>query len=122
MNVWRPQELSAIGDTVEVEIASVRRDGTLTKSRIVWVVREGDAIYLRSVNGDQGTWYRSTRERHEGRISAGGLERDVAFVDVTEMNPQLDAAYRAKYNSWAVGLDRITRPLAAATTMRLDPR
>jgi hypothetical protein len=122
MSSWTPEELTAIGDAVEVGIASLRRDGTLTRPRIVWAVRDGDEIYLRSVNGSDGAWYRSTRVRHEGRIRAGGIEHDIAFVDTTERNERVDAAYRSKYRGWGVGLDRITRPLAAATTMRLEPR
>jgi len=122
MSTWTPEELAAIGEAVEVQVASVRGDGTLTKPRIVWVVRDGDEIYLRSVNGGDGAWYRSTRVRHEGRISAGGVERDIAFVDTTDANARVYAAYRSKYRGWGVGLERITRPLAAATTMRLDPR
>ncbi len=122
MSSWTPEDLAAIGEAVEVQVASVRGDGTLTKPRIVWVVRDGDEIYLRSVNGGDGAWYRSTRVRHEGHIRAASIERDIAFVDTTDANARIDAAYRSKYRSWPAAVDRITSPLAAATTMRLDPR
>ena len=35
----------------ELEIASLRSDGTLRNPRTIWIVRDGDDIYVRSVNG-----------------------------------------------------------------------
>ena len=78
---WTSEELSKIGAADELEIATVRSDGTLRRPVTIWVVRVGDDLYVRSVNGPDSAWYRGTRQRHQGRISAGGVERDVDFVD-----------------------------------------
>jgi hypothetical protein len=40
----------------ELEIASLRSDGTLRNPRTIWVVRDGDDIYVRSVNGVTSDW------------------------------------------------------------------
>jgi hypothetical protein len=40
-----------IGRAEELEIASARRDGTLRQPVTIWVVRHGDDLYVRSVNG-----------------------------------------------------------------------
>jgi hypothetical protein len=48
---WRADELSAIDGCGEAGIATRRRDGTLRAARIVWIVRHGSAVYVRSVNG-----------------------------------------------------------------------
>ena len=48
---------------------------------IVWVVRVGDDLYTRSVNGPEAAWFRGTRLRHRGQISAGDAVADVDFVD-----------------------------------------
>jgi hypothetical protein len=36
---------------------------------------------VRSVNGRTAAWFRGTQVRHEGRIEAGGVAKDVKFVD-----------------------------------------
>jgi len=47
---------------------------------IIWVVRDGDELYVRSANGRDSAWFRGVQVRHEGRIWAGGVEKDVTFV------------------------------------------
>ncbi|WP_079045920.1 DUF2255 family protein [Carbonactinospora thermoautotrophica] len=51
MTVWTSDELTRIGTAEESKIASLRRDGTLGRPRTIWVVRHGDDLYVRSVNG-----------------------------------------------------------------------
>jgi hypothetical protein len=129
MTAWTDDELARIGaEEEELEVAFVRGDGTLSRPRIVWVVRRGDAVYVRSVNGPAAAWFRGARSRHEGHITAGGVERDVRFVDANSdldggLNDGLDAGYRAKYRRYsAATLDRITSQESRSTTMRLEPR
>ena len=50
-NGWDADELSTIDGTGEVDVATPRGDGRLRAARIVWIVRHGDAVYVRSVNG-----------------------------------------------------------------------
>ncbi len=105
MTAWTSDELARIQAADELEIASIRRDGKLRNPTTIWVVRLGDDLYVRSVNGRTGAWFRGTQVRHEGHISAGGVEKDVTFVDVgDDLGDQLDAAYRSKYRRYA---DRI---------------
>src|SRR5690242_13115812 len=79
--IWTSDELDKIGKADELEIASLRRDGTLRKPVTVWVVRYGDDLYVRSGYGRDAAWYRGTQVRHEGHIKAGGVDKDVAFED-----------------------------------------
>ena len=81
MSTWTNDELKKIGAGEELEIASLRQDGTLTKPVTIWVVRDGDDIYVRSVNGRSAAWFRGTHVRREGRIETGGLDRDVMLKD-----------------------------------------
>lgn len=124
MATWTSKELSRIGAAEELRIASLRSDGSLRKPVIIWVVRHGDELYVRSVNGRTAAWFRGVEERHEGHISASGVEKDVAFVEVSdEINDQVDAAYRTKYRRYAAAIiDSITGPQARAATVRLVPR
>ncbi len=124
MAIWTSDELTKIGTAEELHIASLRGDGTLRKPVIVWVVRHGDDLYIRSVNGRTAAWFRGAQERHEGHIRAGGIQKDVTFVDVgDEVNDQIDTAYRAKYRRYdARFLDPMVAPMARAATLRLVPR
>ncbi len=124
MTQWKSDELTKIGAAEEVEIASVRRDGKLGKPVTVWVVRHGDDLYLRSVRGRSGHWFRGTRERHEGRIRAGGVQQDVTFADAGhDMDDEVDGAYRAKYRRYAGSiLNSVLTPEARSTTIKLLPR
>ena len=51
MSTWSQDDLDRLGGAGEVEVSSVRRDGSLSRARTVWIVRVGDQLYLRSVNG-----------------------------------------------------------------------
>jgi hypothetical protein len=76
----------------------LRNDGTVQSPRIVWVVRRGDDVYIRSVNGDEGAWFRGVQVHHAGRISAGSLEVDVLFEDADhDLDDAINEEYRRKY-------------------------
>ena len=124
MSEWTIEELNKIERAEELRIASVRRDGTLRKPVTIWVVRLGNDLYVRSVNGRNGSWYRGTQVRHEGRIQAGGVEKDVNFVEADPgINDKIDAAYRTKYRRYAASIVGSTlTPPAQAATIRLMPR
>jgi hypothetical protein len=123
MNTWTGDELDRIGGGEELEIASVRRDGTLRKPVTIWVVRHGDDLYVRSVNGRTSSWLRGAQVRHEGHIQAGGVDKDVLLVEMDDMNDEIDAAYRAKYHRYAESIvATIVSPEARAATLRLVPR
>jgi hypothetical protein len=122
--MWSTDELNQIGRAEELKIASLRSDGTLTKPVTIWIVRDGDDLYVRSVNGPAAAWFRGTQVRHEGRIDAGGVTQDVTFVDADpEINDQLDAAYRTKYRRYAANIiNSIVTAKARSTTMKVVPR
>src|SRR5574342_618577 len=96
MVTWTSDELDKIGTAEELQIASRRDDGTLRKPVTIWVVRHGDDLYVRSVNGRTSAWFRGTQVLHEGHIQAGGVDKDVTFVEevAPDINDQIDAAYR----------------------------
>ena len=75
-------QLDKVGNAEELDIASLRGDGTLRKPRTIWVVRVGDDLYVRSVNGRGSDWFRGALTRHEGQINAGGVGKDVTFEEV----------------------------------------
>jgi hypothetical protein len=122
MSEWTAQDLATFGDPEEVTIATMRKDGALRKPVIVWIVRVGDDLYVRSVNGRDASWFRGVQSRHEGRIHAGREEKDVAFVEVDGPHDEIDAAYWDKYQRYPSIVPSIVKPEAQAATIRLVPR
>ena len=123
MSAWTSDDLERIGEAEELEIASARRDGTQRKPVTIWVVRHGDDLYVRSVNGRTSSWFRGAQARHEAHIEAGGVGKDVLLVDTDDMNDEIDAAYRAKYRRYAESIvGSIVSPQARAATLKLVPR
>jgi hypothetical protein len=123
MTGWTGEELSKIEAADELQFASVRRDGTLRSAVTIWVVRHGDDLYVRSVNGRTSSWFRGAQDGHEARIRAGGVEKDVRLVDTDDMGDEIDAAYRTKYRRHAASIVATTvTPDARAATLKLVPR
>ena len=122
MGAWTEAELADIGGANELLIAPERGDGTLQRSRIVWVVRHGDDVYVRSVNGPGGAWFRELQARHAGHVSAGAVDTDVLFEDADHgLDDALDEEYRRKYGRSSTAVDRITSSDARSTTVRFVP-
>ena len=124
MSTWTDNELNKIGSAEELLISSLRSDGTLRKPRIIWVVRLSDDLYVRSVNGRTSDWFHGVQTCHEGHIRAGGVDKDVMFVEEPDsnINDQIDAAYAAKYPRYASIIPSINDPKARAATIKLVPR
>jgi hypothetical protein len=113
--------LNKIGTAEELDIASLRRDGTLRKPATIWVVCHGEDLYVRSVNGRTSAWFRGALERHAGHIRAGGIDKDVSFAEPgDDVDDALDVAYRTKYRRYATSIiDSIVDPKARAATLKL---
>ncbi len=123
MPTWNPTELATIAAEREIEISSLREDGTLTKPVTIWAVRVGEDLYVRSVRGDAGGWYKAAERRHEGRIEADDTAVDVAYEDAPHhLDDEIDAAYKEKYGYPSSPVDSITTDAAQATTVRVVPR
>jgi len=121
---WTDDEARRIGDTTELQLASLRADCSLGPYTTMWVVRVGDDIYVRSAGGPDRPWYRHARASGAGRIRAGGVERDVTFSDAElGAHTAIDVAYHAKYDHYGPTIvGSVVGPGAEAVTVRLVPR
>ena len=121
---WTSDELEKIAAADELQLASARRDGTLREPVTIWVVRHGDDLYVRSWRGRTGGWFRDVQDRHEGHIRAGGVDKDVLFVEPDDdVNDAIEDAYRAKYRRYSsTYVDPMVGPEARAATIRLVPQ
>lgn len=124
MTTWTNEELSRIGDAEELQLASTRSDGSLRPYVTMWVVRDGDELYVRSAYGPTNPWFRRAKARGVGRVRAGGLGRDVTFADPAPgVHAAIDAAYHVKYDRYGPRIvGSVVGPHAEAVTIRLAPR
>jgi hypothetical protein len=120
---WTSDELSTIGATEELQIAPLQQDGSLRNPVTIWVVRQGDDLFVRSGNGRAGAWFRSAQVRYEAHIHAGDVDKDVLLVETNDRNDAIDTAYRAKYRRYAANIvNSDLTPQARAATLKLVPR
>lgn len=125
MTTWTEDELDRIGTSEELEIASLRQDNTLQKPRTIWVVRVDNDLYARSVNGRESDWFHGVLKRHAGKIFAGGIEKDVIFIESNDptLHDLIDTAYRNKYSRFPKQyVDACLTPQAKDATIRLIVR
>lgn len=123
MSGWSADELAKIAAAEELRIAGRRRDGSLRGRVTTWVVTVGDEVYVRSVNGRDGPWFRGTQATHEGRIAAGGVDRDVTFIEAdADVAERVDTAYREKYHRYPANIvNSVLTPAARSATLTLTP-
>ncbi len=125
MPSWTKAELGKIEKTDELDLRSLRSDGTLRNPVTMWVVRIGDDLYVRAYKGPTSPWYRGVLTRHEGRISSGGVEKEVTFVEQTdpELIEKVSQAFLSKYRSYDPQWVRpMVTPEARQATLKLVPQ
>jgi hypothetical protein len=124
VTTWTDDELERVGNAEELQISSLRPDGTLRPYVTIWTVRVGDDLYVRSAYGTTNPWYTRARASGAGRIRAGGVERGVTFADAEHAaQPHVDQAYHAKYDRYGPAIvGSVTGDKAAPVTIRLLPR
>ena len=122
---WNDDELERIGSTDELQISSRRRDGSIGRFIRIWAVRHGDEVYVRSAFGPENGWFVRALASGEGRIRAGGVERDVTFERPADdsADDDIDREYHAKYDRYGARMvATVVGPDAARNTLRLVPQ
>jgi len=123
MAAWTKDELSRFGGAEEVDVAAITGAGSVRNRVTIWLVRHGEDLFVRAVRGRDGAWFRAVQGSKNGRIWAGGLERDIKFEQAgPSVDDEIDAAYRSKYRRYAGRiLNSVLTPEARSTTLRLVP-
>jgi len=114
------EALHHLADVEEIRIGFRRLDGS-TRSVPIWVVRVGDDLYVRSVRGPDGGWYRRLRANPDGEVWDGEHRHRVRAEAVTDWGTldEVTRAYATKY-----GTSPFVQPLlggrSVQATLRLD--
>ncbi|SDG73801.1 DUF2255 family protein [Microbacterium pygmaeum] len=121
MIAWTPDELRQLKRAGEVRVAGRRADGTSRTPVIVWHVVVDGNLYLRSVKGPEGQWYKGVARYFEGFLAWGDQTRPVTYTLDPTHDAAIDAAYAAKYGTGSA-TRAITNAVSKQTTLRVDPR
>lgn len=118
---WTAEELASIERAKEIRVAGRRADGSPRSLVIVWPVVVEGSLYIRSIRGEKGSWYRSARTSGSGRIEGAGIAAEVTFTRDDSHDKAVSRAYWAKYR-WGLAVWGMTRRAARATTLRVERR
>lgn len=118
-----PQALRLLHESEEIEIEAEWPD-THEKHRVtVWIVVVGANAYVRSVNGEQGHWYRQLSANPCAAIYAEERRIPVRAAPVGDSELQLEVskAYVRKYAQYPHDVAWIVGPKVTTTTLCLEP-
>lgn len=125
MSTWSSFDLDTIAGTDELHLSGTRPDGSRSAPVTIWAVVVDGHVYVRSVRGERGGWFKSATATDAGHIDIGGVDRDVSVSAVTDpaLQDRISAAYRDKYARYPRPyVDATLTPQALRATLRLDPR
>jgi hypothetical protein len=123
MSEWTPEELHAISEVEEIQLAPLQADGTPRRPVVMWVVTNGTDVFVRSVLGTSAGWYRHVTETGRARLTAGEVDREVGFEPVNEvLNQAVTDAYKVKYAEQSIGdLLPMTEGPSIEATLKVVP-
>ena len=118
------ETLRLLDETKEVRIET-RREGNSPEHRtIIWVVVVEGEVFVRSVRGQRGRWYREISSNPEGALHVEDGRIPVRAASATE-GAKVDAvsvAFRSKYQqSSPASTEAMVRPETLPTTLKLSP-
>ena len=124
MSSWPVDQLESIATGDDLHIAPFRTDGTTYGTPTwIWSVAVGGELYVRAYNGTASRWHQAATTQRGGRIRAAGDDVEVSFEPVpadADVQPAIDAAYRAKYADSAY-LAPMIGGRARQATVRIRP-
>jgi hypothetical protein len=118
------ETLRLLDETKEVRIET-RRDGDSPEHRtIIWVVVVEGEVFVRSVRGAKGRWYREISSNPEGALHVHNDRLTVRAAPATDEATvdAVSAAFRSKYQqSSPASTEAMVRPESLPTTLKLSP-
>ena len=122
MAEWTTEQAALIAAPQEVQVMTQRRDGSPSRPVTIWIVGDGDRVFVRSTNGRTASWFRRALATGAGQIVAGGRTSEVTF---TEADPSdlsaVDTAYRKKYGRYASIVDHLIGNGPREATLQVRP-
>jgi hypothetical protein len=113
------RELLAATREVRIE---TRRPGGAVHSTIIWIVVDGDDVFVRSWKGAGARWFRETRANPEIVLVAGDQRIPGAAAPATDADSirRCSESFLTKYRKSQSALAMVADEILD-TTLRLDP-
>ncbi len=123
-NTFDSETLQTLDRAAEIDIETSRGEGAPVHQVTIWVVVDGDGVYVRSVRGPSGRWYRELTANPKGAIHVNGrrlaIEAEPA-ADAESISRVSDAFKRKYEQRWPGPLAGMLRDQVLPTTMRAKP-
>ena len=119
-----PETLDLLDETQEVHIETRRDEDAPVHRTIVWVVVVDGEVFVRSVRGVKGRWYREISGNPTGALHAGDQRIPVRAAPATgtPITQAVSDAFGSKYErDWPGPTAAMLRPEALPTTLKLSP-
>ena len=116
--------LKLLDETAEIDIETSRGAGAPVHRTTIWIVVAGDAVYVRSVRGPAGRWYRELVANPRGAVHAGDTSVAVqahAATDPASVALVSDALNKKCLARWPGPTAAMLREETLPTTLRLEP-
>jgi hypothetical protein len=119
-----PETLQLLDETKEVRVETRRDEDAPAHRTTIWVVTVDGDVFVRSVRGERGRWYREVSANPSAALHVGDRRIPVRASPVTD-EPTIGAvsdAYRSKYGRSSPGSTRaMVQPETLPTTLKLEP-
>ena len=119
---FRPQDLHDLDTVREIRIET-EGDRHTTHSTIIWIVVDKGDVFVRSVKGDQGRWYREALANPNVTLNDNGRRFECNAVPVHDPDSirRINEALERKYAK-DEGYDEMLVPDVLGANLRLEPR
>jgi hypothetical protein len=120
MGRFDQETLRKLHDCKEVAIRTTKHPGSTVT---IWVVVSGTDVFVRSVRGAKGRWYRDLAPGGAATLEFNGEQVAVQAVPATDALAieRASQEFLSKYRS-SPHAASIVRPEVLQTTLRLDPQ
>jgi hypothetical protein len=112
--------LGALREVHEVAIRTEKHPGTAV---VIWVAVDDGEVFLRSVRGEKGRWYRDLAGGGSATLEFAGRRLPVQAIQATDAAAIARASreYLRKYQPSPYARAMV-KPEILSTTLRLEPR
>jgi len=118
------ETIDLLDETKEVRIETRRDDNSPEHRTVIWVVVVEGEVFVRSVRGSKGRWYREISSNPEGALHVEDDRIPVRAAPATDDTTveAVSAAFRSKYQkSSPASTEAMVRPETLPTTLKLSP-
>ncbi len=123
MSPFASRDLAVLDAEAEVEIETRAGPDAPIHRTVIWVVVEDGEVYIRSVRGLRGRWFRELTANPDSILRVGGEPMSVRALPAVDA-PSIDRCSRGLRRKYAgdSALRTMLRPETLPTTLQLEPR